>query len=839
MDTVEGTAGNDTINAFAFTAAEVPATTLTTNDSIDGGAGVDTLNLYATEDFNRDLNGSVANVEKINIFGSDFIGTTLTAVQLQAIEDAQEDVTDAEAAVAAAELAVADAEAAVTAAEDELAAAEANELAVDNAGILINAAVGVLVDAGTDAEDYNNVLTAVNAVNADAATKAAVIAALGANGAADLPALITVVGTAVTAQNTAAASAVTTAGTALTTAEGELATAEGELATAETALENALDAANASNVDASYFEGSTDITVDGVTTGVTEVDGQVVTMTGANVNNAVSYADDVASGSIVLASRGTVTVEGADLATLSVSGSIKAVDAETDGVLTLVDNTEDGTVETLNLALTNNGIVNVNGMDALTDVVSTGAGDLTLVSDASVQNVTTAGGDDEVTISTVTDADEEINASVSTGAGDDVIYVATSGDGTTTVDAGAGDDLVFMTRALNDNDSLSGGAGVDTLSIVNLDTDNDEFDDPEEITAGTIARLAETAGFENLQFQNSVIIDASEVSNFSELQLAGEDNDVTEADEDQTIVLQYSWGYNDIAAAGFDGDADSAAAAIADAGNLTIRAEEDQEQVRLYGDEATLTVDASEADEEYDVEIEDGVLNSLTVNLISALNDDGDGVEGEASVDISAGAFDELSSIVINGQGYASVNSYPDDLEGSLTVDASGMVALLVNEGEEDEYNATEFEFYGDDVIQENIIVGEGSVDTLHIDSVIGNAQLSKVDTIEGLSFELNEAGTGYAEGSDRLIFNQENGEEFVGFEFTTVPSSLAAAVNTVSALTDDNVVFQFGGATYIFSEDTDGVSVDGDFEATDVLIKLVGTYELDQIVDVANLNMN
>jgi hypothetical protein len=167
VDTVEGTAGNDTINAFAFTAAEVPATTLTTNDSIDGGAGVDTLNLYATEDFNRDLNGSVANVEKINIFGSDFIGTTLTAVQLQAIEDAQEDVTDAEAAVAAAELAVADAEAAVTAAEDELAAAEANELAVDNAGILINAAVGVLVDAGTDAEDYNNVLTAVNAVNAD------------------------------------------------------------------------------------------------------------------------------------------------------------------------------------------------------------------------------------------------------------------------------------------------------------------------------------------------------------------------------------------------------------------------------------------------------------------------------------------------------------------------------------------------------------------------------------------------------------------------------------------------------------------------------------------------
>src|SRR5690606_1320092 len=95
VDTFAGTDGNDTINAFDHTQAEVPATTLTLNDSIDGGAGTDTLNLVATEDHNRDLVGTVKNVEVINVKGSDYVGSTATEEQLAAIAEARTNVFNA------------------------------------------------------------------------------------------------------------------------------------------------------------------------------------------------------------------------------------------------------------------------------------------------------------------------------------------------------------------------------------------------------------------------------------------------------------------------------------------------------------------------------------------------------------------------------------------------------------------------------------------------------------------------------------------------------------------------------------------------------------------------
>jgi hypothetical protein len=73
LDTITGTAGNDTINANAFnnvTGADV--TTLNSVDTINGGAGTDTLNLEiktdaTPTDFNKTIQGTISNVEIINI----------------------------------------------------------------------------------------------------------------------------------------------------------------------------------------------------------------------------------------------------------------------------------------------------------------------------------------------------------------------------------------------------------------------------------------------------------------------------------------------------------------------------------------------------------------------------------------------------------------------------------------------------------------------------------------------------------------------------------------------------------------------------------------------------
>lgn len=73
LDTINGTSGDDTFNAYAFngvTGADV--TTLNSVDTIDGGAGRDTLNIEVkangvTEDFNGAIQGTIQNVEVINI----------------------------------------------------------------------------------------------------------------------------------------------------------------------------------------------------------------------------------------------------------------------------------------------------------------------------------------------------------------------------------------------------------------------------------------------------------------------------------------------------------------------------------------------------------------------------------------------------------------------------------------------------------------------------------------------------------------------------------------------------------------------------------------------------
>jgi hypothetical protein len=67
-----GGVGNNIFNAPALENS-TPATTLSTGDSINGGGGINTLNLTVTADHNNDQTGTVANMQIVNITGSNFM----------------------------------------------------------------------------------------------------------------------------------------------------------------------------------------------------------------------------------------------------------------------------------------------------------------------------------------------------------------------------------------------------------------------------------------------------------------------------------------------------------------------------------------------------------------------------------------------------------------------------------------------------------------------------------------------------------------------------------------------------------------------------------------------
>lgn len=71
VDTLPGTAGNDTFNALTINPASgAAADTLTTFDSITGGAGKDVLNIYSDNVNNKVQAGTVTGVETINIYST-------------------------------------------------------------------------------------------------------------------------------------------------------------------------------------------------------------------------------------------------------------------------------------------------------------------------------------------------------------------------------------------------------------------------------------------------------------------------------------------------------------------------------------------------------------------------------------------------------------------------------------------------------------------------------------------------------------------------------------------------------------------------------------------------
>ena len=558
---------------------------------------------------------------------------------------------------------------------------------------------------------------------------------------------------------------------------------------------------------------------------------------------------DLANGNDII-----LNASGVDLNAVTVTGTL-AAGTNDPATQTLTINVEAGVDEqtvTVNTAIDATVTVTENDATAVAKPVNTlnaagSTGAITFAGDTDVLSVTTAGGDDDVTLSYSATANNK-TASVVTGAGDDTIVVTASANAktgfavtvdagagndditinavATTVTAGAGDDIVHVTtsaegdyRALTDSDILNGGDGNDTIVIGAASP---------VLDSGDYVRLQDLNSFEYLQFEDTVgtgtAVDAAELGNFTKIIFNGAASFVENVSAAQAIVS----GNGDLTAttAGYDDaatDTNNAAAAL----NITSLA---TGTLDLFAKSAALTVDAAAAKANVTATVT-GDLDTAAVTLTSGVNAAGD-TDYVAAVTVNVTTENPtLTSLTISGTGSANVTG-----GGKLvTINTAGLAGTDVDGAAFDGLT-----FVGALANKEAVTVGAG-IDDITIKSQAGSSSLTKMDTITGLSLSLNDAGTDFAATSDTFTLNlaglTTTATEFVTKTFATAPASIGAALNTVSAMTDNAVVFQFDGATYLFIEDEAGTAANGNFEATDLVVKLAGTYDLADLAVMANLS--
>lgn len=735
LDTVNGTSGDDVINAFAFNGVSgSDTTTLQSVDTIDGGAGKDTLNIEIKgnpaaaapgANFNGSIVGTIKNVETINI--------------------------DATAATAA-----------------------------------LNA-VDASVFAGA---------TLVNQIS-----KAADVSGLAAGTTAGFQGVIADVGAGL---DVAAASAATSASISLNGVKGDAAT--------DVAIAGSLQ-------NQAHFN------VTGAKLASVTVAGTLAKNATAAGSKAATLALNVTAGKDVQA----LTVNSAVTTTLTAGNAVGSTKA-----LTSVD-------------------------------ASASAGAITYVGGAAVKTIKSGAGADKITVATTTavddtsttDTDETVSAVVSTGAGNDTITVNVTGAGLTSIDAGdgsdtvsvaataqnvtvnagAGDDVVTFDRGVGAKDVVNGGDGYDTLSIKGTSLIAQDYE---------ILRAVVT-GVEALDFQQGIAnVDASKLAQFSEfdIEAASSLNKVADA---QSIVA-----FANVSATNAGYVQGSSASNATYAGTLDVTAFGGSAGahvvVNAYAKDVVLNVSATPASAAGAgvasmVELT-GDAKTATVNLTNSVNaatgstptadvlatfvlNTGAGTVAAGGYNAGAYAADKnLTTLTLTGNGQAVVSNAASATVKLTTIDASGMTGVAA-------YDSTKvvggLDFTGNDNLAETVKLGGGH------DVVRGASNYANMDTISGLKLVGDANGNLVTAKSDLIVTGT------TGFAKTTVTgATLGLALTDAAAKAADKLVFQYNGDTYIFIDNAanaiDASNTVGTFGSDDVVIKLVGTVDLDLLVQDLNV---
>ncbi|QGZ39520.1 uncharacterized protein DUF4214 [Pseudoduganella flava] len=627
---------------------------------------------------------------------------------------------------------------------------------------------------------------------------------------------------------------------------------------------------SAAKIDATKFAGSTTINVVDAQAAV-EVDGLAgkTLGVGAAVATATKITGDFGSTatSAAVALNGvvdgaSVEVVGAKVAALNVSGSVAAAAAGGAGTVTLANTT----ATKLNLNVSSKAIVEVAGLTALTTITQTGAGGLDLTdAGTSVQTINTGAGADKVKISfataKATSTAAAKNATVATGAGNDKITVATTGTGLTTVDAGLGDDTIDVTITAGNALNVSGGAGNDTIKLsgaalaVTDVIDGGEGTDTialagkltERNTDDFIVLNKVLKGFESIEFTTAegtvgggataeIALDASKLAAaYTTLTFA--DGSFVKGVGTQNLIAN---GDLTATAAGYIAKNGGSVTTTTYAGTLNVSTEA-AGTIEARADTVKLAVTAADTDDKGSAQnvavTLAGDTKTAIVTLAAGVDTDADGVaahdnvatltlvadSGSVSAIGKTTQFTEngaLTSLTLTGAGSADIKNVAGKL---TTIDTSGLAGTYTvtadGHTKGDAFAGLKYETSNTAV--ETIKLGAG-IDALTFNA--GSSTYGSVDTVSGLNLVLDATdNTKLAANSDTISLG------VTGFEKAT--SSLTdfdlALKQVIEGHAGKNVVFAFGGDTYIVSD----VGSVGQVDAADAIVKLVGTVNLDTLV--------
>ena len=569
---------------------------------------------------------------------------------------------------------------------------------------------------------------------------------------------------------------------------------------------NNINAGGFGNVDASKFQGATqiwqaafanDVTKLAATTtaglrDVTATAAADLTVTAADAATSASIALENLKGDTATAAanggapatvenQAELNVKGAALTTVNVSGSLaQATTGATAAAASLALNVE--LAKDAQAATVNTGVATVLSVDnegtstkELTSVdASASTGAVTyLGADANVATIKSGSGNDDLLIKTTTSnvAGSEAVALLDAGAGDDKITVATTGNNTTTVNAGAGKDTVTLTTDAGTGKlSVDLGEGDDAFMVDTSGQNNGTVASGDVIDggAGSDALQLTAVGAANIaSFKNFEVFDAKGLNAALDLDILATNNTVTEiitsgAVGGNAAIIDMGAGVGFRATGDMDGNALTLTQKTAGALSVGLDIDETKEATTA-ANAASATVDATNA-------------TSLAIDLDADFVGEAKNTKGDNVADLDVIASKATSVTIASGGDNASNNveyEYGVNTPGTQGADGvltsatiTGSQALTVNFGQDNGQALV-----GDDT--------ESNLATVDASAMTGGLTMSLGDLKNGGSVSLGS-------GKDKITVtaaseadnNGADAEAIVGLE-----KAAAAAVGTDATL--------------------------------------------------------
>jgi len=592
-------------------------------------------------------------------------------------------------------------------------------------------------------------------------------------------------------------------------------------------------------VDAGFFAGSTmvNLVAAGASATVTGLSGKTLGVQGKTAATVTGDFGTAAAATVQLTSASDTATTPANAIINLTGAAIKTVTVNGNGRATI--DATGSTVETLNInatgSLTLNAAAEAASIKTINAAGSTAAVNLGTTAFTAAETITTGSGNDTFTVGLTTTGK---TATVNAGAGNDTITVAATAVNVN-VNAGAGDDTIVFNRALTATDVINGGEGKDTLTVGNT-----------AIIAADLEILkAAVSNVESLKFSNAVTgVDATSLSQFSTFSFAGDNSVITKVADAQNIVTTADVS---VSAAGYVAgtattdatyvgklmvDVTGGTAAVGGAGG----AAQNDVSVSAFASSVTLNVKATAATSgaggTATFAALTGDVGSATVNLTNSV---AQATSGTATSDAVAnftlttsdatnagGAYTSLgnlTALTLTGNGNAVI---VNGATGVLaTVDATALTGKAAFGGS---VVTTGLDYTTSANVAETIKLGAGD-DIIRFSAT--SSTYDKMDTIEGLSLVKTAAGAFDATASDDIAFTGlAAGATFTKAATITGSTFGLVLTNLGASTTADNVVFQYEGNTYIYSD----IGGNG-LTNNDVVVKLTGTIDMDMLVLALN----